>query len=97
MKIGEAVVVFNDVRGGQSPESAEEQGAEKHQFGCPEILIEEVCSLEPNDVERERGQREEDRIEFTQSDEMLERKKRQANEDDTGCSSYGRERDVTQR
>jgi hypothetical protein len=82
MKIGKAVVVLDDLGKRQSPHGAIEQSAQKDDLAGSECLIGKPRPLAPDHEQRQRRQREEERIETTEPDEMLEREEGEANGDD---------------
>ena len=78
MKIGEAVIVLDDLREGETPERAIGDGAEKHDLARPEGLVAKSLAVPPDHKQRQRRQRDEQRGKSAEADEMLEREEREA-------------------
>jgi hypothetical protein len=86
MKVGQAVVVLDHLWKRQPPKGAIEQRAEKDDLARPERLVGKPRLLGPDHEKGQRRQRQEERVERAEPDEVLEREKQQTNADYACCA-----------
>ena len=86
MEIGKTVVVLHNLRKRQSAHGAIEERAQKDDLARPECFVGEPRPLAPDHRERQCRQRQEERVERAEPDEVLEREKQQTNADYACCA-----------